>query len=75
MPEINQFIGEIIASRRKGLNISQEELAFRAGIHRTYMSQIERGIKCPTLKTLLAISEALESKLSDLIRELESRIR
>jgi len=49
------------ARTEKGL--SQEELADMAGLHRTYISQIERGVKSPSLRSLEQITDALETPL------------
>jgi transcriptional regulator with XRE-family HTH domain len=57
------------------LGISQEELAFRAEIHRTYVSQIERGLKSPSLSIMFQLSTALEVKLSELFARLEELIQ
>lgn len=57
-----------VHERREHLNISQEELAHRAGLHRTYISDIERGARNPSLKTLSRLAEALELPTSELIR-------
>jgi transcriptional regulator with XRE-family HTH domain len=46
--------------------LSQEELAFRAGVHRTYLGGIERGHRNPALKNIAAIAEALEVTLPEL---------
>ncbi len=47
--------------------MSQEELAFKAGVHRTYLGGIERGEKNPSLKNIAAIAEALDIDLSELV--------
>lgn len=57
-----------VHERREMLGISQEELASRAGLHRTYISDIERGARNPSLKTLSRLADALELSTSDLIR-------
>lgn len=48
----------------KGL--SQEQLAFSAGIHRTYLGGIERGERNPALRNIAAIARALNIPLSEL---------
>ena len=48
------------------MGISQEELAFRAELDRTYISQIERGVSNPSLQVLATIAEKLNVKLIDL---------
>ena len=52
---------------RSRAGISQEELAARAGIDRTYASQIERGIANPSLEVLVCLAEALEVGLHELL--------
>lgn len=64
--------GLAIAKRRNVMRISQEALAERASIHRTYVSQIERGIKVPTLTVLFSLAAALECYPSELLREIET---
>ena len=67
----NAAFGKIIAGLRQAAKLSQEELAERADIHRTYVSQIERGLKSPTIVMLLRLSKALETTPSKLMRQLE----
>lgn len=52
---------------RKAVGLSQEELAEKAGIDRTYVSQIERGISNPSLVVLVKLSQALGVEVVDLI--------
>lgn len=61
------LIGNTIAEIRNEKNYSQEELADLCGVHRTYISQLERGLKNPTLNVLQKIAKALGIKLSTLI--------
>ena len=68
--EIKAF-GKAICALRVDHGLSQEELAERAGIHRTYVSQLERGIKSPTLAVLTKIAKALGTKPSRLLRLIE----
>lgn len=46
---------------------SQEEFAFRAEIHRTYVSDLERGARNPTISVVEKLANALEVKLGDLL--------
>lgn len=62
-----------VHERREVLGVSQEELAHRAGLHRTYISDIERGARNPSLKTLSRLADALEISTSELIRLGEAR--
>jgi transcriptional regulator with XRE-family HTH domain len=61
-------LGDVVRERRLALNLSQEELAGRAGVHRTYLSDIERGARNITVTVLARIAEALEVKVSRLFR-------
>lgn len=63
---INIKFGRMVAAKRKAIGISQEELAFRSSIHRTYMGAIERGEKSPTLITIEKIATGLNTSISDL---------
>lgn len=65
------LFGKEVVQLRKRLGISQEELAFRAEVHRTYISQLERGLKSPTLSVILKLSRALEASASGLIATVE----
>ncbi len=62
----------VLRELRLEKGISQEYLAELAGLHRTYISQIERGIKSPSLKSIEQIAKALDIKPSELIRLMES---
>lgn len=65
------LFGREVARLRKLLGISQEELAFRAEVHRTYISQLERGLKSPTLNVILKLSRALKVSGSGLVATVE----
>ena len=75
MEKVAIEIGKIIARHRNEKGLSQETLADLAQIHRTYVSQIERGLKYPTIYVLVQISKALDVKLSEIIIELEKKIK
>lgn len=57
--KIDIQFGKRIASLRVSQGISQEELAFRCGVHRTYIGALERGEKSPTLNTVEKIANGL----------------
>ena len=54
---------------RYGLGISQEELAERADLHRTYIADLERGARNPTLLTIKKLAEGLGVSAADLLSE------
>ncbi len=63
--------GVLLRRYRTDRELTQEELADRAGLHRTYISQIERGVKSPSLRSLEQITDALEMPLWVLMKRLE----
>ena len=69
---LNRVFGEQLRQIRKAEGITQEELAFRAGLDRTYISLLERGIKGPTLYTFFRLCEVLRQKPDEFIAEIQS---
>lgn len=65
--EILVKFGNKVRERRRTLNLSQEELASRAGVHRTYIGMIERAEKNITLENIQKIAKALEIPLDKLM--------
>ncbi|MEM7310951.1 MAG: helix-turn-helix transcriptional regulator [Planctomycetota bacterium] len=64
--------GRALRRRRTHAALSQEQLGLRAGVDRVYISELERGIKCPTLGTIARLARALEMRPSHLVRVAES---
>jgi transcriptional regulator with XRE-family HTH domain len=60
---------------RKGKNLSQEELAFRSGYHRTYISFLERGIKGPSLATVMDLAQTLEVPAAEMVAQVEGMLK
>ena len=58
--------GQKVQKRRKELGISQEELAYRAGFHRTYIGMIERAERNITLSNIKRLANALQTNIKDL---------
>lgn len=73
MPSNNlrSALAEEIRRCRTKRGLSQEELAFRAGLHRTYISLIERARRSPTIDCLTRIAAALDVRASDLLANSE----
>ncbi len=63
--------GRLVRRLRKERGFSQEEFAFRVGVHRTYMGDIERGEKNVTLVTANKVAKGLDLTLAELLSELE----
>ena len=66
-------LGQNIRRARKILSISQEELAFRCELHRTYLSDIERGARNLSFSSLLALARGLGSTVSELTQDIGNR--
>lgn len=71
MDRLVKSIGMQIRLLRKSKNLSQEELAFRAEVHPTYIGQVERGEKNLTISSLYQITNALEVSLDDFFSVIE----
>ena len=69
------ILGKEISRLRGKLGISQEELGFRADLHRTYISQLERGMKSPTLGVILKLSRILGTSAAKLVSNVERKVR
>lgn len=69
-----KVLGRVIADARRSAGLSQEALAFRCDLHPTYISQLERGLKSPTVRALLAIADAMGTKASTLLLAAESGV-
>lgn len=67
-PELKKLLSQNIKNKRASLGLSQEKLAFLAGIDRTYMSEVERELANPTIEVLLKIANALDIKPHELLK-------
>ena len=63
--------GRVIRKRREATDVSQEALADRAGLHRTYISLLERGLRNPSLTVIAKLAKALGTTMTSLVSELE----
>ena len=61
------LLGKKIRKTRKEIGLSQEALAYEAGLDRAYVGKIERGEKNITVVKLLQLSDALDVAMKDLI--------
>ena len=58
-------LGQKIKELRTKRNLTQDELAEKAGIHNKYQGKIERAEKRPSVETLFKLAKALEVRVSD----------
>jgi transcriptional regulator with XRE-family HTH domain len=66
--EVSVKFGQKVREKRLELDISQEELAARAGVHRTYIGMIERAEKNITLVNIEKIAKALGLSLDEITK-------
>lgn len=69
---LSKAFGEIVRLHRRNSNLTQEEIAERAGIHATYVGLVERGERNCSIDIAVAIAASLGSPLSVLIAEAEA---
>jgi transcriptional regulator with XRE-family HTH domain len=65
--DIRRRVGENVKRLRTAAGLSQEQFAFEAEMHRTYVSGVERGIRNPTVTVLDRMAQALKVKPQDLL--------
>ncbi len=66
------MMGRELRKARERAGITQEELSFRAGLSRPYISQLERDLKSPTIDTLFRICDALNVRAADVVRRVDA---
>jgi len=68
--------GQALREFRKDRRISQEELAFDSGgFDRTYVSMVERGVRSPTIRSLVKLAEVLQVPASKIVARMETLVK
>jgi transcriptional regulator with XRE-family HTH domain len=65
------MLGRALRTARLAAGLSQEQLALKARVDRSYISELERDLKSPTVKLLFKICDTLEISASRLIAQVE----
>lgn len=65
-PLARQF-GAVVRRLREAAEVSQEALAESAGLHRTYISMLERGVRMPSILVARQVAEALDTTMGALL--------
>jgi transcriptional regulator with XRE-family HTH domain len=73
--QISTVFGQVLREQRLSRELSQEELALAADVDRTFVSQMERGIRQPTITTLMKLAGALGIQPSTLVIRMEKLLR
>ena len=66
--DLPKILGRNTRRFREELHLSQEEVAFRAGLNRAYLSDVERGARNPTVRVAGRIAKALGVEPAELFR-------
>jgi len=74
MSEIEQAAGRVFADQRRKAKHTQESLAEACDVHPTYVSQMERGLKSPTLRVLFRLATAMGVAPSVLVKGIEKEL-
>ena len=72
MTSLNHQFGSVVRQYREQRRWSQEVLADAAGLNRSYLGEIERGIAVPSLATIAKLAGALELSLSELMARIDT---
>jgi transcriptional regulator with XRE-family HTH domain len=70
MNEPNAF-GTVLRNLRTSVGLSQEDLALESGLDRSFISLLERGLRQPTLKTILQLIDTMNVPLTDFAKQLD----
>jgi transcriptional regulator with XRE-family HTH domain len=65
------MLGKELLRARTAAGLTQEQLSFRAGLSRPYISQLERDLKSPTVETLFLVCDALGISAADVVGRVE----
>lgn len=72
--KIRDELATAVRKRRKKLGFSQEELAYKAEIDRTYVSRLECGKVSVSIEIIYQIAKALQTSLTMLVKDIESNL-
>ena len=72
---LQEALGLVIRRRREARHVSQEQLAFQSGLHRTYVSMLERGLRNPSVTVIRKLSGALGTTMASLLGAVERDLR
>lgn len=70
MKSVRQKIGCRIREIRENMHISQEDLGFRAGLHRTYIGSVERGERNLSIDAIEKIAKGLRVKIKSIFEDM-----
>jgi transcriptional regulator with XRE-family HTH domain len=68
-------LGQALREIRTSHKISQEQLAFDSGFDRTYISLVERGVRSPTIRSLVKLADVLKVRPSEIVARMEALLK
>lgn len=71
----DKAIGQALREIRLEREMSQEQLAFECGFDRTYISLLERGIRSPTVRSLVQLAGVLRVPPSEILQRMEGLLK
>ena len=72
--EVDAAFGRVLRDLRLGARMSQEALGLASGNGRTFVSQLERGERGASLKTLFRLAAVLDVSPTEIIRRVEAEV-
>ena len=69
--DVKKRFGKAVRERRLILGVSQEKFAEVSGLHRTYIGDVERGLRNVSLENIVKIAKALRISMSDLFSDFD----
>lgn len=69
------MLGDELRKAREAAGLTQETLAFKAGMDRTYISLLERDVQSPTLDSLIRVCRVLNVRASEIVARIEGHHR
>lgn len=65
---VERAFGDVMRSMRGELGLSQMEFHLKTGLDRTFISDLERGVQCPSLRTIYRVAAGLDTQAGNLVR-------
>jgi transcriptional regulator with XRE-family HTH domain len=65
---VERAFGEVVRTIREELGMSQMQFHLKTGLDRTFISDLERGVQCPSLRTIYRVAAGLDILPGSLIR-------
>lgn len=69
---VEQVFGQVLRELRDQAGMTQEAVAFDAGLDRTYISMLERGLRQPSLETVLVLARALGTPAGEIVGRVDA---